>query len=86
MNLKTLKDLKHFSLDEIKRKDFIGVALQSRTKKASEKGYTCKIDINPLFIHANLLKAEAIKWAKKYNFLETHPFCWFHNITEEDLK
>ena len=83
MDSKTLKDLKHFSREDIARKDFVGIALQSRTKEASKKGYTCAVDINPEFIHAKSLREEVIKWIKelkKFNSLaESNPFFRFRH-------
>lgn len=99
MKFKTLKDMHHFSIHELRDDGCIGVALQTRTKKAGKKGYGCKVDINPLFVHANLLRQEAIKWIKyvrkncvyacrlgKITCIE-HKF-WMErfNLTEDDLK
>ena len=84
-NLKTLNDLKSFYKGDIEREDFVGIALQSRTKEASKKGYVCRVDVNPEFIHIKSLRQEVIKWIKELLngtnifWKETHPFYIFRH-------
>jgi len=74
--LKTLKDLGVFTKYEISSDEFVGIALQTRTGKASKKGLACKVDINPTFVYASGLRQEAIKYAKKR----------FNNINHHNLE
>ena len=83
--LKTLKELEWYNKEEIARKDFVGIALQSRRKKGIEKGLGVKIDINPAFVYTPLLRQEAIKWI---NYMENIDDNWMYKIglSEEDKK
>ena len=91
--LKTLKDLNHYNINDLKRKDFIGIALNSSIKKRN-----VKVELLPIFIFEKQLKEEAIKQIRKLQkidystpkaFSNASVVNWikyFFNITEEESK
>ena len=86
--MKTLKDMEQFTREDIINSEFVGIALQSRTKKASDKGLTCKVDTMPTFVYLNGLRLELIKQIKSGKMVEGAKF-WaidFFNITKDELE
>ncbi len=81
--MKTLNDLKTYTKDDISRKDFIGIALQTRTKEASKKGLACKVDMSPTFIFYQGLRELAIKHVKR---LESYKKLYAIGMTAEMIE